>query len=170
MDLRPRRSEIRERGNYLATKTNTKNTQNGTKLTTINLKSDVYQFIRENKINLTAWIDQQFRKEFLSVDQLQREITFYSEKLEEKKQLLRDQINRNTELRTELSSREISFMQRAIFRINNGFSPEKILQQFNTDFGRNYSFEDFSGLLNFYGKKMQNQQNFLENPKKSIKK
>lgn len=122
------------------------------KVTTLNLREDVTTYARQNKINLSEWVNSKFHSEFLSGPAILARIQQHKDEIVKEEAKLASIKNRRDEVAKSLTNREIRYITSVKARQTKGFKLEAMHQYFNEEFHRNISPDEFKELVNFYEK------------------
>lgn len=111
--------------------------------TTIYLLKDVFNYCKENKINLSEWVNTEFTKQYLSLTSKQEELARLQKEITE----IKERVETQNKL---LTSREIRYICQVKARQREGKDLTSMWRWFNTEYNRKLSFAEFEELVEFY--------------------
>jgi hypothetical protein len=98
---------------------------------------------REFKFNFSLWVQNAYINEFMSLDSKKKEL----EELEEKRKILKDDINRlekiGESMQKELNRDERRFLHKIKYMLDEGSTIDGLCDIFNQRFQRNLSLDEF---------------------------
>lgn len=116
-------------------------------ITTVYVNKEIKTFCKQNKINLSKWINQTFIKQYLSIESKINLINLKYKEIEEIKVEVK-QIKQNClEALKTLTIREKQYIQTVPKRLTKGANMNSIKDCFNNTFKRNLSLEQFQQII-----------------------
>jgi hypothetical protein len=120
-----------------------------TKQTSLNIEIDILNFCKENKIVLSQWVNKKFSDEFFGLNSKIKRL----EEIKQEEYKLKKQIelikSRTQDINSNLTTREIRFLQSVELKRKQGFEMKAMHNLFTNDY-RNISFDDFISLAKKY--------------------
>jgi len=120
--------------------------------TTIYLDKDIKDFCKSHKLNLSDWVNNKIRNEFLGLDSKTKELEQIKRREEELKEEIKLIKERTSNLCTDLTQTEKRFLYNVPERLKRGFDLKAIHNLFNHDFNRNYTYDEFVALYQSHEK------------------
>jgi hypothetical protein len=133
------------------------------KITTIYVNKDIKEFCKDNKINLSDWINTEFTDKFLSAGFKVKLIEEKSREIEKLKEEVKQIRERRDELKTTLSEREIKGICSCVARRSKGFNLNSMCNFFNDEYKRTFTIDEFVGLLDLYDTKAKERTAYAMN-------
>lgn len=117
------------------------------KRTTIYLREDVDEHRKENKINLSDWVNLTYAKHFLSEESLQIKIASLMKEVEDAKAEL-VAVKRRAEIYLQsFTDAENRYLSTVMERYRDGKEPRAMMRAFNSEFKRNLTFNEFWAMV-----------------------
>lgn len=139
------------------------------KITSIYIKKEILAHAQENKIVLSNWVNRTYEEQYLGLNSKYKEL----EELKQREKQLIEEIEfikqKNDDIKLQLTTEEKRFISTVLPRINRGFSLIAIRNQFNNDYNRAFSLDEFKSIVDFYETQNQKRVNFAINIKKQLK-
>jgi len=124
--------------------------ENTKKRTTIYLYDDIIQYVKKNKINLSEWLNKEFREQYLSINSKRKELESCLHKISILKKEISIIKQRKESLFMNITEAEKREIATIMPRLRKGFSFDAIRKGFNQNHNRSFSVDELRYLVNLY--------------------
>lgn len=120
--------------------------------TTIYLDKEVHDFCKDNKINISEYLNNKIREDFLDINSKVRELEQIKNREEELKEEIQQMRERAASLTNELTTREKRFIYSIPEKLKQGYEFKAMFRLFNNENNRNYTYDEFVQLYRAHEK------------------
>lgn len=118
--------------------------------TTVYLDEDIVNHARENKINISQWLNAKYTDTYLSISTKMQELDAHKKACEKLELEIAKIKQRQTDLKTSLTWHEQRFIAKVIPMIRDGYDYKSLHERFCNEHNRTMDFSEFRALVEFY--------------------